>query len=89
MDSVCINSDIWIYLLQRNIEEAVESKREQLKMADILERDGTFLKERRAKLWRRCANMAEILAKEETEAVLWQKRYEQAVAVVSGNQAFF
>ena len=61
----------------------------QLQLADHLEKDGTFLKERRAMLWRRCANMAEILAKEETEAILWQKRYKEATAVVSGSFAFF
>ena len=61
----------------------------QLQMADHLEKDGTFLKKRRAKPWRRCANMAEILAKEETEAILWQKRYKEATAVVSGSFAFF
>lgn len=58
-------------------------------MADSLEKCGTFLKERRAKLWRRCANMTEILAKEETEATLWQNRYREAIAVVAGNCAFF
>ena len=60
-----------------------------LKMADELEKDGTFLKERRAKLWRRCANMAEILAKEETQATLWQQRYKETIAVAAGNIAFF
>ncbi|XP_020628165.1 uncharacterized protein LOC110065376 [Orbicella faveolata] len=76
-------------IIERNIEEAVKSKMKQLQMADHLEKDGTFLKDRRAKLWRRCANMAEILAKEETEAILWQKRYKEAIAVVSGSFAFF
>ena len=33
--------------------------------------------------------MAEILAKEETEAILWQKRYKEAIAVASGSFAFF
>ena len=58
-------------------------------MADLLEKNGTFLKERRAKLWRRCANMSEILAKEETQAALWQQRYKEAIAVVPGNILFF
>ena len=62
---------------------------EQLKMADELEKDGTLLKERRAKLWRRCANMTEILAKEETQASLWQQRYKEALAVVPDNILFF
>ena len=61
----------------------------QLQMADHLEKDGTFLKERRAKLWRRCANMTEILAKEEAEAILWQKKYKEAIAAVFGNFTFF
>jgi len=76
-------------IIERNIEEAVKNKMEQLKMADKLEKDGSFLKERRAKLWRRCANMAEILAKEETQATLWQKRYKEALAVIPDNIAFF
>ena len=67
----------------------MKNKLEQLKMADKLEEDGTFLKDRRAKLWRRCANMAEILAKEETQATLWQQRYKEAISVVPGNLAFF
>ncbi|KAJ7314696.1 hypothetical protein OS493_039230 [Desmophyllum pertusum] len=76
-------------IAERNIDEAVKSKAKQLQMADNLEKDGTFLKDRRAKLWRRCANMAEILAKEETEATLWQNRYREAIAVVSGSYALF
>lgn len=58
-------------------------------MADELEKDGTSLKERRAKLWRRCANMTEILAKEETQASLWQQRYKEALAAVPDNILFF
>lgn len=86
------NEDLINFLyskLQRNIEEAVTNKVEQLKTADQLEKDGSFLKERRAKLWRRCANMAEILAKEETQATLWQQRYKEALAVVPDNVVFF
>lgn len=74
---------------QRNIAEAVRNKVKQLQMAEHLEKDGSFLKERRAKLWRRCANMAEILAKEETEATLWQNRYREAISVTSGCYMFF
>lgn len=76
-------------IIEKNVEEAIKSKVEQLKMADQLEKDGTFLKERRAKLWRRCANMSEILAKEETEATLWQQRYKEALAAVPDNIMFF
>lgn len=76
-------------IIEHNIAEAVKSKMDLLKMADELEKDGTFLKERRAKLWRRCANMAEILAKEETQATLWQQRYKETLAVAAGNIAFF
>ena len=87
---MCFNhSFISFPIFQRNIAEAVKSKIKQLQMADTLVKDGTFLNERRAKLWRRCANMAEILAKEETEAKLWQKRYKEAIAVVHGNFVFF
>lgn len=75
--------------IERNIEEAVKHKVEQLKIADQLDKDGTFLKERRAKLWRRCANMAEILAKEEAQATLWQQRYNEAIAMVPDNIMFF
>ena len=58
-------------------------------MADELEKQREFFKGRKAKLWRRCANMAEILAKEETEAALWQQRYKKAMMVAPGNMAFF
>lgn len=76
-------------IIERNIAEAVRNKVKQLQMAEHLEKDGSFLKERRAKLWRRCANMAEILAKEETEATLWQNRYREAISVTSGCYMFF
>ena len=33
--------------------------------------------------------MAEILAKEEAESILWQKRYKEAITVVFGSSAFF
>lgn len=76
-------------IIERNIEEAIRNKAKQLQEADHLEKDGSFLKERRAKLWRRCANMAEILAKEETEATLWQNKYKEAISVASGCFMFF
>ncbi|KAK2556545.1 hypothetical protein P5673_021454, partial [Acropora cervicornis] len=76
-------------IIEKNIKEATKNKIEQLKMADELEKDGTLLKERRAKLWRRCANMTEILAKEETQASLWQQRYKEALAAVPDNILFF
>ena len=58
-------------------------------MADELEKQREFFKGRKVKFWRRCANMAEILAKEETEAALWQQRYKKAMMVAPGNMAFF
>ncbi|XP_074626761.1 uncharacterized protein LOC141884783 isoform X1 [Acropora palmata] len=76
-------------IIEKNIKEATKNKIEQLKMADELEKDGTLLKERRAKLWRRCANMTEILAKEERQASLWTQRYKEALAAVPDNILFF
>ncbi|KAM7443226.1 hypothetical protein ABFA07_008028 [Porites harrisoni] len=76
-------------IIERNIEEAIINKLELLTMADELEKQREFFKGRKAKLWRRCANMAEILAKEETEAALWQQRYKKAMMVAPGNMAFF
>ena len=39
-------------MTQRNVEEAIKSKMEKLKMTDQLEKEGTFIKERRAKVWK-------------------------------------
>ena len=73
---------------QNEIDNAIESKFYQLKMADELEKTGTKRTVRRAKLWRRCAAMAEVLAKEQAEALLWKKRYEEAAGIVYGNKCF-
>ena len=76
-------------LLQRHIKMATQDRFCQLQMADELEKQGTFLKERRAKLWRRCAAMAEMLARDEAESILWQKGFQEASRIVSGNENFF
>ena len=73
----CIAQNLYnslsIFNTLENIKEATKNKIEQLKMADELEKDGTSLKERRAKLWQRCANMTEILAEEETGVTMTTK----------------
>ena len=79
-----------IYFTSQNeIEAAVESKFLQLKMADELEEQGTRRTVRRAKLWRRCAAMAEVLAKEHAEALLWKRKFEEAAFYAFGNQGFY
>lgn len=74
---------------QNEIDLAVEAKFFQLKMADELEKKGTKRTLRRAKLWRRCAAMAEVLAKENAEAVLWKQKFEQAAGIAFGNKRFY
>ena len=61
----------------------------QLKLADNIEGSGTEAAERRATLWRRCAAMAEVLAKEEAERLLWKKMFCVAAHHVYGNKAFY
>ena len=47
------------------------------------------MSERRATLWRRCAAMAEILAKEEAERLFWKKTFCEAAHRVYGNEGFY
>lgn len=56
-------------------------------MAEELDKKGTSRMGRRAKLWRRCANMAEVLAKEEAETILFRKKYHNAAIHVFGGSA--
>lgn len=58
-------------------------------MADELEKEGTKRTLRRAKLWRRCAAMAEVLAKEHAEAYLWKQKFEEAAGIAFGNKRFY
>ncbi|XP_031560418.1 uncharacterized protein LOC116296530 isoform X2 [Actinia tenebrosa] len=75
-------------IIENEIDNAIESKFYQLKMADELEKTGSKRTVRRAKLWRRCAAMAEVLAKEQAEALLWKRRYEEAAGIAFGNKYF-
>ncbi|KXJ19789.1 uncharacterized protein LOC110251537 isoform X2 [Exaiptasia diaphana] len=76
-------------VIENEIDLAVESKFLQLKMADELEKQGTKRTLRRAKLWRRCAAMAEVLAKEHAEALLWKQKFEEAAGIAFGNKRFY
>ncbi|XP_032232601.1 uncharacterized protein LOC5507985 isoform X1 [Nematostella vectensis] len=72
-------------IIENEIDDAVESKLRQLQLADELEREGTL---RRAKLLRRCAAMAEVLAKEHAESIIWRQKFEEAAGAVFGNKQF-
>lgn len=61
----------------------------KLQLSENIESAGTEASERRTTLWRRCAAMAEVLAKEEAERLLWKKMFCVASHHVYGNKAFY
>lgn len=75
--------------VQNYVEIAKEEKKFQLHLSDAIQSEGTEVSERRATLWRRCAAMAEILAKEEAERLLWKKMFCVAARKVYGNETFY
>ncbi|XP_028394097.1 uncharacterized protein LOC114518320 isoform X2 [Dendronephthya gigantea] len=75
--------------VERYVEIAKEEKRSQLQLSENIESSGTEASVRRATLWRRCAAMADVLAKEEAERLLWKKMFCVAAHHVYGNKGFY
>ena len=75
-----------VSVFQNKVEVEIQYKIAQLKTAEDLEKEGTYLAVRRANLWRRCAKKAEILAREEATNFLWKKRNKEASTAVYENK---
>jgi hypothetical protein len=67
----------------------IAKEESKFQLSDNIESSGTESAERRATLWRRCAAMADVLAKEEAERLLWKKTFCVAAHHVYGNKAFY
>ena len=61
----------------------------KMHLSENIDSPGCQASERRATLWRRCAAMADVLAKEEAERLLWKKMFCVASHHVYGNKAFY